>query len=85
MRESCPGSREITNPYPEDLVCVFCGQKNEIWSDEPDMACKKCGKNITRDMKPSCLQWCPAAKECVGAEKYERLMLKLKEQSSSKS
>ncbi len=82
MKESCPGSKEITNPYPEDLICAFCMHKNEIWSDEPDTSCKKCGKPITRDMKPSCLQWCPAAKECVGAEKYERLMKKFSEQNS---
>ena len=35
---------------------------------------KGCGKNISRDMKPTCLEWCPAAQECVGTEKYERLM-----------
>jgi hypothetical protein len=82
MKESCPGSKEITNPYPEDLKCVFCGCLSEIWSDEPDTVCKGCGQTITRDMKPSCLQWCPAAKECVGAEKYERLIKKLKEQGA---
>lgn len=81
MKESCPGSREIRNPYPEDLICVFCLNKNEIWSDEPDTMCKGCGKTITRDMKPSCLQWCSAAKECVGTEKYERLIKKLCEQN----
>jgi predicted amidophosphoribosyltransferase len=82
MKESCPGSREIRSPYPEELFCVFCGKKNEIWTDEPDTVCKGCGKTITRDMKPSCLQWCSAAKECVGAEKYERLIKKLAKQNS---
>jgi hypothetical protein len=24
-------------------------------------------------MKPTCIEWCPAAKECIGVEKYERL------------
>jgi predicted amidophosphoribosyltransferase len=81
MKEGCPGSKEIRNPYPEDLICIFCGAKNEIWSDEPDTNCKNCGKTITRDIASSCIQWCPAAKECVGAEKYERLMKKLKEQA----
>ena len=81
MKESCPGSKEIRSPYPEELVCIFCGKKNEIWKDEPDTVCK-CGKTITRDMKPSCLQWCSVAKECVGSEKYERLMKKLTEQNS---
>ncbi|HEX8948471.1 MAG TPA: hypothetical protein VF790_05885 [Dissulfurispiraceae bacterium] len=84
MKESCPGSREIKNPYPEELICAFCTQKNEIWTDEPDTVCKGCGRTITRDMAPSCIEWCPAAKECVGADKYEKLIKKLKEQSSSK-
>jgi len=74
LKEGCPGSAEIRNPYPEELKCVFCGQTNEIWSDEPEMNCKGCGKLIDRKMKPSCVEWCPAAKECVGLEKYERLM-----------
>jgi hypothetical protein len=74
LKEGCPGSKEIRNPYPEELKCVFCGELNEIWSDEPEMNCKGCGKLIDREMKPSCIEWCPAAKECLGLEKYERLM-----------
>jgi hypothetical protein len=74
LKEGCPGSREIRSPYPEELGCVFCGEVCEIWSDEPDMNCKGCGKLINREMKPSCIEWCPAAKECVGLEKYERLV-----------
>jgi hypothetical protein len=74
LKESCPGSREIRSPYPEDLVCVFCGSMAEIWSDEPDTVCKSCGMTIDRQMKPSCIQWCKFAKECVGTEKYERIV-----------
>jgi hypothetical protein len=74
LKESCPGSREIRNPYPEDIECVFCGRLCEIWSDEAETTCKGCGRTIGREMKPSCIQWCPAAKECIGLEKYERLM-----------
>ncbi|GBD98315.1 hypothetical protein BMS3Abin07_00326 [bacterium BMS3Abin07] len=80
MKESCPGSKEIRNPYPEEILCVFCGAKVEIWSDETETKCRKCGEIVTRDMKPTCLQWCPAAKECVGKEKYEKIMKKLAEQ-----
>jgi DNA-directed RNA polymerase subunit RPC12/RpoP len=74
LKEGCPGSSEIRNPRPEEIECIWCSAKNEIWSDEPDMNCKGCGKQISRDMATTCIQWCPAAKECVGAEKYERLM-----------
>lgn len=73
-KESCPGSKEIRSPYPEEIVCIFCGNISEIWSDETETKCKSCGKTIGRDMKPTCLQWCPVAKECVGSEKYKRLM-----------
>lgn len=78
LKESCPGSREIRNPYPEEIACIFCGGSVEIWSDEPETRCKSCGKTVNRQMKPSCIEWCPAAKECLGAEKYERLIKALK-------
>jgi hypothetical protein len=46
----------------------------EIWTDEPDSACKKCGHVNARPMGTSCIEWCAFAKDCVGAEKYDRLM-----------
>ena len=78
LKEGCPGSKEIRNPYPEELKCVFCGSANEIWSDETGTKCRKCRKEINREMKANCLMWCPAAKECVGSEKYERLKKAMK-------
>ncbi len=78
MKESCPGSKEITNPSPDDLKCIHCGAVNEIWSDEPDTTCHSCKKTIDREMKTNCLMWCPAAKECVGSEKYEKLTKAMK-------
>ncbi len=74
FKESCPGSAEIRSPYPEEINCFWCKTRNEIWSDEVEMDCKKCGKKITREMKTSCIEWCPAARDCVGPEKYDRLM-----------
>lgn len=79
MKESCPGSREIRSPFPEEMTCFFCGSSVEIWSDETETKCKSCGKEVSRDMKQTCLQWCPAAKECVGLEKYERIMKHIKD------
>jgi len=73
LKEGCPGSREIRSPYPEEIKCVFCGAPCEIWSDETQMRCKSCGETFDRNMKPSCIMWCPAAKECVGKEKYDRI------------
>ena len=78
MKESCPGNREIRNPFPEEITCCFCGKANEVWSDEPETQCKGCKRTISRDMKASCIMWCPSAKDCVGAEKYERLLKAMK-------
>ena len=78
LKEGCPGSKEIRNPFPSEIECFWCGAVNEIWSDETEKACKSCGKTISRDIGVTCIQWCPAARECVGAEKYERLMKAVK-------
>jgi hypothetical protein len=78
LKEQCPGSREIRNPFPEDLKCVYCDTHNEIWSDETETECKDCKHTIDREMKANCLLWCPAAKECVGKEKYDRLKKAMK-------
>ncbi len=80
LKQSCPGSAEIRSPYPEEIVCVFCGGKVEIWTDEVETTCPNCGNTVSRDMKPSCILWCPAAKECIGSKKYEEIMKHLKEQ-----
>ncbi len=79
-KEGCPGSREITNPYPEEIRCRWCGMINEIWSDEPEMECKGCKKTISRQMACNCLLWCPGAKQCVGEQKYENLLKSMKNQ-----
>ncbi len=74
FRERCPGSMEIRTPYPEDIFCPWCGSVLEIWSDEAEIACGKCRRAVSRGMKHSCIEWCPAAKECLGNAKYEKLM-----------
>ena len=73
FKEGCPGSAEIRTPKPEDIRCQNCGEKIEIWTDEPDTVCKKCGQVNARPLGVSCVEWCAFARECVGAEKYERL------------
>ena len=81
LKESCPGSREIKTPYPENITCFWCDTVSEIWSDEVETICKGCGRSISREMKPTCLEWCPAAQECVGSEKYERLIKNRRERN----
>ena len=76
--KECPGSKMIKKPYPEEIRCR-CGQVVEIWSDEVNTVCKKCKKEVTREMLPSCLDWCSVAKECVGESKYKKYLQSKKE------
>lgn len=71
--KSCPGSRSIREPTPEDITCPNCGKEVEIWTDELKATCRGCGNTIFRAQQASCIDWCPHAKECVGPEVYERL------------
>ncbi len=73
FKNECPGSADIKQPKPEEIVCRFCGAEVEIWSDETEAGCKSCGKINTRILGPSCLDWCAFAKECVGEDKYRRI------------
>ncbi|MBI5027040.1 MAG: hypothetical protein HZC12_10015 [Nitrospirae bacterium] len=79
FKETCPGSKEIKKPKPEDIRCRYCGNKLEIWTDEVEVKCKKCGKITMRVLGPTCIDWCPYARECVGDEKYKRLKKLTKE------
>lgn len=74
LSDSCPGSRLIRQPVPEDIVCIHCGEEVEIWSFEAITRCPKCGGVVCRIQGATCLDWCAAAKACVGAETYERIM-----------
>lgn len=70
----CPGSRSIREPIPEYFSCPKCSTKVEIWTDEMSRRCSKCGTRVFREQRgPSCIDWCPAAKECIGPEAYQRL------------
>ncbi|MBN3039474.1 MAG: phosphohydrolase [Candidatus Omnitrophica bacterium] len=69
----CPGSKQIKTPYPEEIKCL-CGQTVEIWSDETSATCKKCKRKVTREMEPTCLDWCSMAGICVGKEKYKQYL-----------
>ena len=73
FKDSCPGSREIRQPTPEEIKCRGCDKMIEIWSDETETECKHCGAINGRFIGPSCIDWCPHARECVGTEKYDVL------------
>ncbi len=73
LDKSCPGSRTIRSPVPENVPCSQCGREVEIWTDEAKASCPDCKSVVFREKKASCIDWCPYAKECVGPEVYERL------------
>lgn len=82
LDKSCPGSRKIRNPVPENVACPNCGREVEIWTDEVKATCPKCKTYVFRERQVSCIDWCPYAKECVGPEIYERLKPGAKEDLS---
>ena len=73
FKNECPGSKDIKQPRPEDIKCRFCGSDVEIWTDESETNCKKCGKMNSRLIGPTCLDWCAFAKECVGEDKFRKI------------
>jgi NADH pyrophosphatase NudC (nudix superfamily) len=80
----CPGASDIRSPKPEFINCTHCGKEVEIFSDEEKVKCPHC-KNVTfRNAAPSCIEWCKAAKQCVGEEKYNKLMAEKKQRGESR-
>ena len=64
----------IKNPRAEEIVCPGCGESVEIWSDEAEVACPCCGTLLFREMPSACWEWCGSARECVGPDRYDRLI-----------
>ncbi|MBI4295967.1 MAG: hemerythrin domain-containing protein, partial [Chloroflexi bacterium] len=82
LAKSCPGSRTIREPVPESIRCTSCGQEVEIWTDELSATCRNCGTRVFKEERPSCIDWCPHAKECVGVEALQRLRPALGEKAA---
>ena len=72
IMDGCQGKPRT--PTIEDRICPNCGNPIEIFSTDTEVACDKCGFVVYND-KLSCVQWCKYAKQCVGEETYERLMI----------
>jgi len=69
----CPGqdSRELAISLH---LCPKCGAMVEIFSDEQRHRCPECKTMVFTQETPSCVQWCKAARECLGPERYEKVM-----------
>ena len=75
MDLKCPGAGRVRQPVPETFTCLNCGAEVEIWTHERMRRCGSCGKPVSREMDSmSCVQWCQRAKECIGVERYNKLI-----------
>ena len=69
MIDRCPGQYQ-KNISAEALQCPKCGYEMEIFSDEMKGKCGQCGNVVYRDVLPACVDWCKAARDCVGSEVF---------------
>ena len=53
--------------------CPHCGTDVEMFSDEFRIRCHKCKELVYKEKIPSCIDWCPSAKECIGGERWNAL------------
>lgn len=68
----CPGSKKLREAEPEIIICPDCSSELEIWSDEVQVLCTKCKKEIIRTDNQSCVDWCSYAKDCIGPALYNK-------------
>ena len=70
--DNCPGAADIRGtPSLKEKACPACGAVIELFSNEMQTQCK-CGF-IAYNEAQNCVSWCKYARECVGAEAYERI------------
>jgi NADH pyrophosphatase NudC (nudix superfamily) len=72
MPSKCPG-QDTRNLRVSLIKCPNCGAEVEIFSDEVKVKCQKCGKPVYRERLPSCIEWCAAARQCLGEERWKAL------------
>lgn len=68
----CPGSLAFAQPKIELVRCPHCGEDTEVWTDEAEGKCAKCGRAVCRTTTQSCIDWCKYARECLGDEAHKR-------------
>ncbi|MFC1703771.1 HD domain-containing protein [Candidatus Omnitrophota bacterium] len=73
MSFNCPGQekRKLTI---ETLLCKQCGSSIEFFSDEVRRRCSQCKSEVTREVLPTCIDWCRYVKECVGGTTFDKYM-----------
>ncbi|HAM37953.1 MAG: phosphohydrolase [Elusimicrobia bacterium RIFOXYC2_FULL_34_12] len=85
MFDKCPG-QSSRNIKVSIHICSYCGHEVEMFSDELRVKCPKCKQFIYKEKVPSCIEWCKAARECLGEERWQKMqeILKKGEKDESK-
>ena len=73
MFSKCPG-QDMRKLRVELFKRTKCGAEVEIFSDETRIKCLKCGTMVFKEHLPSCIEWCSAARQCLGEERWKALM-----------
>ena len=73
MFSRCPG-QDTRNLRVKLYKCPNCGAGVEIFSDELSVRCQKCGTKVYSEKIPSCIEWCASARQCLGEERWQKLM-----------
>jgi DNA-directed RNA polymerase subunit RPC12/RpoP len=69
MESKCPG-QDIRNLKSAMYKCPSCGAEVEMFSDELRIKCKNCGAYVYKEEAPSCIEWCPQARQCLGEGRW---------------
>jgi len=72
MSSQCP-SQDMRNLRVALYKCQNCGAEVEMFSDELKIKCRKCGQYVYKEKIPSCIDWCTAARQCLGEERWQVL------------
>ena len=52
--KNCPGADRLKGtPYILEIPCPACGYENEVFSNESEVKCEKCGETIKNTVKRS--------------------------------
>ena len=55
------------------VKCPACAEEIEFFSDEIARKCPKCKIEVLKEKVPTCIDWCKAAKQCVGENLWKEL------------
>jgi NADH pyrophosphatase NudC (nudix superfamily) len=72
MVSHCPG-QDTRNLKVSLHKCPGCGAEVELFSDELKIKCRKCGTYVYKEKTPTCIEWCPSARQCLGEERWKIL------------